>query len=151
MAAIGHIFPPGLVPSRRVYTPPVFPAREFQGLNGAITQVQYGAKAVDSRLEMTFQNITDDEAYAIFENYEKVMNGRDDITGEMDHCDLEGQMVGIGSIPLKYEISQNPVGNPKQNLLRYRYAKPPVITNTFPGRSTVTVELRGYLEAARSI
>lgn len=151
MAAIGHLFPLNLVPSRRVYTPPVFPSTEFQGLNGAVTQVQFGQKAVDSRLEMTFQNITDDQAYEIFQNYELVMKGRDDQTNEADYVDLQGQMKGIGSIPLKYEISQDPNGNPRQDLLRYRYVEPPRITSVFPGRSTVTVVLRGYFDAANSI
>ena len=151
MAGIGHIFPTNLVPSRRVYTPPVFPSTEFQGLNGAVTHIQFGQKAVDSRLEMTFQNITDDEAYAIFQNYELVMKGRDDQTNEADYVDLQGQMKGIGSVPLKYEISQDPNGNPRQDLLRYRYAEPPQIVSVFPGRSTVTVVLRGYFDAANSI
>lgn len=150
MAGTAHIFPANLVPSARSYTPPSFPQREFQGLNGAVTFLQYGQKAVDSTLEMTFQNITDDEAYAIFQNYEAVTNGRDEVTGEMDYVDLEGQMKGIASVPLAYEISQNPVGNPRQDLLRYRYAEPPTIQSIFPGRSTVNVRLRGYLEGATS-
>ena len=150
MAATGHRFPEGLVPSSRAYTPPVFPTAEFQGLNGAVTTLRYGVKAVDSKLEMTFKNITDEEAYEIFENYEKVMGGRDETTGEADYCDLEGQMAGISSRELKLEMSQNPITNPRQDLLRYRYAQPPKITSVFPGRSTVTVVLRGYLEGATS-
>ena len=35
--------------------------------------------------------------------------------------------------------------------LRYRYAEPPKITSTFPGRSTVSVVLRGYLDGANSL
>lgn len=149
MAATGHVFPT-LTPTRRAYTPPRFPSTEFQGLNGAVTTIQFGQKAVDSRLELTFQNITDEQAYEIFENYELVMNGRDDATGEVDYVDLNGQMVGVAHRPLAYEMSQDPRGNPRQDLLRYRYAEPPKIESIFPGRSTVSIVLRGYFDGAKN-
>ena len=92
MAAIGHIFPESCL--HGVLTRGVFPSTEFQRLNGAVTHIQYGQKAVDSKLEMTLQNITDDEAYAIFQNYELVMKGRDDQTNEADYVDLEARWWG---------------------------------------------------------
>ena len=84
MAATGHIFP-DLTPSQRVYTPGTFPANEFQGLNGAVTTIQYGARTVDSKLQMTFTNITDAQAYEIYDNYYKANGGKDVGTGERDY------------------------------------------------------------------
>ena len=148
MAAKKHKFP-NIAPTRRSYTPARFPIREFQGLNGAVSTIQFGQKAVDSRLEMTFQNITDDQAYEIFENYEEVMNGRDDTTNEADYIELNGQMKGVANADLALVMSENPSQSGKQ-LLRYRYAEPPRIESTFPGRSTVTVVLRGYFDGAKN-
>ena len=149
MSATGHVFP-NIAPTQRTYTPGVFPMREFQGLNGAVTELQYGSKEVDSKLEMTFQNITDDEAMLIFENYLTVSNGRVSRTGEQDYVLLDPPsshpvLAGIGNEELRDRIAERPLNNAP---LRYRYAGPPTITSVFPGRSSVTVELRGYLEGA---
>ena len=143
-----HEFP-NLTPSQRSYTPGTFPQKEFQGLNGAVTVLQYGVQSVDSTLEMTFNNITDAEAYSIFENYESVNSGLDD-EGRQDYVLLprtqEGAMAGVQDQDLLFQMAERGQG-PK---LRYRYAQPPTITSTFPGRCTVQVSLRGYLEGADS-
>ena len=141
----GHQFP-NLTPSQRSYTPGAFPQKEFQGLNGAVTTLQYGVKSVDSKLEMTFQNISDTEADAILSNYEAA-NGRRDSAGRQDYVLLPsngGAVGGVADTNLRLQMAERQSG-PK---LRYRYASPPVITSTFPGRSTVQVSLRGYLEGA---
>ena len=144
--ATGHAFP-NITPSQRVYTPGTFPQKEFQGLNGAVTILQYGVKTVDSKLEMTFQNITDSEANDILLNYEAVNGGRDSV-GRQDYVLLPesdtGVVKGIGKADLRRQMAERQSG-PK---LCYRYASPPVITSTFRGRSTVKVTLRGYLEGA---
>ena len=147
--AEGHPFP-NLTPSSRVYTPGVLPTKEFQGLNGAVTTLQYGVKRVDSKLEMTFNNIADADADAILTNYEQANGGRDADTGERDWVELpnsnSGAVRGVGNQALRLQMAERASG-PK---LRYRYATPPVITSTFPGRSTVQVELRGFLDGAKS-
>ena len=141
----GHNFP-NLTPSQRSYTPGAFPQKEFQGLNGAVTTLQYGVQPVDSKLEMTFTNIADGEALTILNNYELV-NGGSDAAGRQDYVVLPsngGAVAGVSSPNLRLQIAEQQSG-PK---LRYRYASPPVVTSTFPGRSTVQVSLRGYLEGA---
>lgn len=145
--ATGHHFP-YFTPSKRSYTPGKFPQREFQGLNGAVTTLQYGVQAVDSKLEMTFKNITDAQANAILDNYEAVNGGRDSV-GRQDYVKLPttgGAVGGVDNSNLQLQMAERQSG-PK---LRYRYASPPIITSTFPGRSTVQVSLRGYLEGAGS-
>ena len=144
----GHEFP-NITPSQRVYTPAAYPQQEFQGLNGAVTVLQYGATGVDSKLEMTFQNISDTEATQILGNYEKVNSGRDPKNGAMDYVEFaEDDPIasGIDNAALKARVTETRT----KGRLRYRYASPPVITSTFPGRSTVQVSLRGYLEGANS-
>ena len=144
----GHNFP-DITPSQRVYTPGTYPQKEFQGLNGAVTVLQYGVKNVDSKLEMTFQNITDAEADAILTNYEQVNSGRD-AAGRQDYVffpESGGAVAGVEDSNLRLQMAERQAG-PK---LRYRYASPPVITSSFPGLSTVQVSLRGYLEGASSL
>ena len=145
MAATGHDFP-NITPSRRSYTPGTYPTREFQGLNGAVTTLQYGTHLVDSKLEMTFENIPDAKAWEIFEHYEAVNGGRDNETDERDYIVFNpatqpNALAGIG-----YESLRKQIGEQFVDKLRYRYASPPTITSVFPNVSTVTVELRGYLE-----
>lgn len=147
MAATGHNFPK-IAPSQRVYTPGTFPTREFQGLNGAVTTLQFGAREVDSKLEMTFKNITDDQAWEIVENYQKVNGGRDNTTDERDYIVFpslqpDSPFDGIKNENLKRLMAERQEGAD----LRYRYASPPKVTSVFPGISTVSIELRGYLEA----
>ena len=150
MAATGHKFP-DITPSQRVYTPAKYPTKDFQGLNGAITTLQYGHMSVDSKLQMTFQNITDDQAWEILQNYDKASNGRDRATGEHDYVDLnQAEKVGVAKGILNNALRRTITEDTSGPRLRYRYAKPPQISSTFPGRSTVTVELHGYLEGADS-
>ena len=76
--------------------------KNSKGLNGSVTTLQYGNKTVDSQLEMTFTNIADEDAYAIFQNYQKANCGFDEKTGERDYVVLSaglytGQMAGVYS------------------------------------------------------
>ena len=147
--ATGHTFP-SINCTARKYTPGFFPTKDFDSQNGSVTTLQYGNQLVNSRLEMTFANISDQDAYQIFENYKQANGGRDSQTGERDWVvvPLEGgPLDGIASNPLKQQMGEQ-VSGPD---LRYRYERPPTITSTFPGRSTIQVVLRGYLDGANSI
>ena len=147
--ATGHPFP-DITPSSRAYTPGVYPTKEFQGLNGAVTTLQYGRRWVDSKLEMTFNNISDAKADLILTNYMEANNGLDSDTGERDYVLLPDTQTGAMDGVSKGTLLKQMAERGSQASLRYRYATPPVITSTFPGRSTVQVELRGYLDGATS-
>ena len=71
MAATGHAFP-NLEPSQRVYTPAVYPQKEISGPEwiGNNTAVR-GKRAGRFKAQMTFTNIADEDAYAIFQNYQR--------------------------------------------------------------------------------
>ena len=144
----GIDFPSGISPSRRSYKMPQFPIKEFTGLNGAVTTVQYGNRSVDSELELVFQNISDDKAFEIFEHYQAVNGGRES-EGERNWARLSkefnvGPMAGVMNESLKGVMTESK-GN-----RRYRYAEPPTITSVFPGVCTVSVKFRGYLEGANT-
>lgn len=133
---------PDIKPTSRSYTPGAAPKELFRAQNGATTAVQFGKRVVDSTLRLTFDNITDDQAMEIFQNY---INVDVDGDGQWDYVEfpfeaITGAMAGIGNEGLRRVIAETP------GYRKYRYANPPEITNVFPGRSSVVVELRGYLD-----
>ena len=142
MAAVAF---PSLEPSARSYKPGAYPIREFQGQNGAVTAVKFGNRKADSELTMTFQNITDAEGSTILANYDSVMNGLDS-NGDWNYVEFpsanSGAMAGIQSESMREATAETNV------IRRYRYAEAPQFVSTFPGRCTVTVKLRGYLDGA---
>ena len=92
---------------------------------------------------MTFQNITDAEAFTIFTNYQEVM-GDLDSNGDWNYVEFEkantGAMAGIKDASMRGVVGEFRVNR------RYRYAEAPQFVSTFPGRCTVTIRLRGYLD-----
>jgi hypothetical protein len=140
---------PNIAPSSRSYNPGSFPIEQFQGQNGAVTAVKFGNRKADSELTMTFQNITDAEAFEIWENHQEVMGGLDS-NGDWNYIGvdfdsgLDGTSgnfgVGIANDSMRAVVTEKKLNR------RYRYAEPPQFVSTFPGRCTVTVKLRGYLD-----
>ena len=63
---------PALVPSSRSCQPGVFPETKFEAQNGAVVRVRYGNQRTNSRLTLTFSNITDANANSVLENYVNV-------------------------------------------------------------------------------
>ena len=57
-----------------------------------------------------------------------------------------GAMAGVTNEALRLQMGERYSGQACAT-----YAKPPVVKSIFPGRSTVQVELRGYLEGANSL
>ena len=142
MAAVSF---PTLTPSARSYKPGSFPIEQFQGQNGAVTAVKFGNRRADSELTMTFQNITDAQGAEILANYDSVMNGLDS-NGDWNYIQFpsadSGAMAGIPNQSMREATAET-------NLIRrYRYAEAPQFVSTFPGRCTVTIKLRGYLDGA---
>ena len=146
----GVDFPRGISPSRRSYKIPEFPIKEFQGLNGAVTAIQYGKKPADSELVLEFTNISDDKAFEIFQHYQTVQGGRNSENGRRYWVNLSKEFT-IGPMAGVLNESLAGVMTEKQGNRRYRYAEPPVITSVFPGVSSVTVKFRGYLDGADSL
>ena len=134
---------PNLEPSARAYRPGSFPIEEFQGQNGAVTAVLFANRKKDSELTMTFQNITDEEAFSIWSNHQEVMGGLDS-NGDWNYIEFDkadtGAMAGIKNQPMRAVTGEFKVNR------RYRYAEEPQFVSTFPGRCTVTIKLRGYLD-----
>lgn len=134
---------PSIKPSSRSYTPGVIPKEIFRAQNGATSAVQFGKRVVDSKLQLAFNNIRDEQAMEIFQNY--IDSSGVDGDGNWDYVTfpfeaVNGAMTGINSDGLRRVIAETP------GYRKFRYSNPPQITSVFPGRSSVTVELTGYLD-----
>lgn len=134
---------PNIQPTSRSYTPGDRPRELFRAQNGATTAVQFGKRVVDSSLQLTFANISDDQAMEIFQNFIEVNDVDGD--GNWDYVEfpfeaVTGAMAGISNEGLRRVMAETP------GYRKYRYLEPPTVTSVFPGRSTVTVNLQGYLD-----
>ena len=126
---------PDIRPSSRSYSPGTYPQTDFRAQNGAVTVVRFGSHRVDSELTLSFQNITDDQAVEILQNYEQVnrvwdnviFTGNDAAAGASSS--LQGYLREVGG-----------------SGLRWRYAEAPSLTSVSPGRSTVQCKFLGVLD-----
>jgi hypothetical protein len=116
----------------------------FESQNGAVTAVYFGFRPVNSTLELTFTNITDDKAQELINHYKRC--NRADGNGEWNYAvlpqDASGPLAGIGDATL-----QDAMGENLENR-NWRYAQSPQLISTFPGYSTVVVSLIGMMESA---
>lgn len=144
----GIKFPSGISPSQRSFKAAGFPTKDFKGLNGAVTTIQYGNRPVDSELTLVFQNIPDKKAYEIYVHFNEVNGGRES-AAKRNWAQLPmefsiGPMAGVRDEGLAGVMSE------QAGVRRYRYVEPPTITSTFPGVCTVSVKFRGFLDGAVS-
>lgn len=129
---------PSIKPSSRRYSPGHYPQNEFKALNGTMTVIRYGNRRVDAELELGFNNITDDQAVGIIDNY-NLVNGRWDYVT----FDASSGVAGVGNERLAgFMREDNGSG------LRWRYAEPPQVQSVKPGRCSVTCRFVAVLDAA---
>lgn len=126
---------PKIKPSSRSYSAGSYPQTEFEAQNGAMSVVRFGSRRINSELTLSFQNITDDQAVQILQNYEQVNSVWDSVTFADDDA-----AAGAGSTLPHYFRESGRSG------LRWRYAESPSVTSVFPGRSTVRCKFIGVLD-----
>ena len=138
-------FPSDIKPTSRSFTPGNFPQTEFIAQNGAKSVIRYGNKQVDAKLTLNFNNITDEQAFQILENYREVNSVYNFVTfnsesglagiGKTGHTTPDGSLGNLAAY-----VDVVPLG------LRYRYDGPPTVTSVFPGRSNVQCKFVGCLD-----
>jgi len=129
-------FPENLVPSSRTYKPGAFAEERFTAQNGATTRLRYGSRLYNSTLSLTFQNISDENANSILNNYKQVMEG-----DNYANFKTTNAVAGAGS-GLQSWMREVDTG------LKWKYAGPPNVSSVRPGLSTVSCEFVGELEGA---
>lgn len=134
MANVARAFP-NIAPSSRSYSPGKYPQTEFKSLNGSTSVIRFSARRSDSKLQLGFDNITDNQAASILAHYENV-------NSDWDYATFTTNTGAAGaSTSLANYIRE--VGG---SGLRWRYAEPPQVQSVRPGRSSVTCNFIGILD-----
>jgi len=127
---------PTLKPTARRLDLGTYPVKTFKAQNGAEHRILYGTTRVDTRLTLTYANISDANAELFVTHYDEQQGTFKAFeTGSLGDGFADG-WEGSG-------VS----GNSDETLDRrlssvsYRYEKSPAITQVAKGRSTVTVNL----------
>ena len=126
---------PFLTPTRRQYTPGRYPQTVFEAQNGATSVMRFASKWVNAKLQLTFENISDDDADRIIDHYIQVNDDWDYAFISATDPVLKGMV---------NDLRQNIDGRPRG--LRWRYTEPPTVTSVFPNVSTVECNLTAYLD-----
>lgn len=124
---------PALIPSARTLVPGQYPVRRFQAINGAATRRLYGKLDYDYFLDLTYGNeagLTDVQTESIWSVWQ-------DAYGHTDPVTLPSQVFAGMAAALPAQISGH--------VTWYFDEQPPQIEPTVPGRSRITVRLRGRL------
>lgn len=126
-----------LFPTRRTYTPGVIPETEFVGQNGTVQYIRFGNVPTGSKLQLYYENITEDQAFDILELYDEVIRGDFLVNISKSHSTLgDADPNGMAAM-----LSNEDTG------LLYRYAKPPTVEARLSRRYNVTVDFVGVLPA----
>ena len=126
---------PSIKPSGRTYSPGTYPQTTFEAQNGAKSVIRYGNKRVNAQLSLSFNNITDNEAFNILENYQEVNSDWDYVVFNQG-----SGLTGIESTDLANYVNEVSSG------LRWRYSGPPKVTSVQPGISNVSCSFVGCLD-----
>jgi len=131
----GRAFP-SVKPSSRSYEPGDYPSNTFESLDGTKTHLRYGNKRVNATLTLGFQNISDSDAALILDNYKNVNSDWDYVT-----FDSGNATAGVTNANLLSYLKES------GSSLKWRYSKPPKVTNVYPGISNVTCSFVACLDA----
>lgn len=119
---------PALKPTSRSFDSGNYPVKTFKAQSGAEVRILYGDKKSGSKLSLTYENITDDQAAQFLTHFDETKGTYS--TFAIDLATRAG-----------WQPSTAPFGFRIGTGAAWRYEGPPEITTVHPGISTVRVEL----------
>lgn len=120
---------PDLKPTSRQFEFGDWPVKTFRSQDGSEVRILYGSQRTGMTLDLSFENISDANADLFFAHYLEVKGSYNTFAiTDNTRAGWSGNNTTLGA---------SAWGN------AYRYAAPPTITATAPGRSTVQVKLIG--------
>tara|TARA_R110000868_G_scaffold168134_4_gene402713 strand:- start:101 stop:505 length:405 start_codon:yes stop_codon:yes gene_type:complete len=122
---------PSYIPTRRNFTPGVFPQKTFRTLGGVAAKRTFGNVAYGAKLELEFTNITDDKVQAIIAHYQYQ-------TQRNQRFQLPDTVVAGMNASLATSVKA-------VSTLRWEYESPPAIESIFRGISVVSLTLIGEI------
>ena len=140
---------PQINPTSRSYSPGDYPQVEFEANNGVKTVIRYGKNRTNSTLTLGFNNISDDDAFLIVDNYRQVNSVYNYVTfssnrglagvGVSGHTMPDGSLGNLAA----YMAETSTVSGG----LKWRYDGPPIVTSVIPGRSNVECKFVACLDS----
>jgi len=124
---------PAITPSSRKFTPPKWPTKAFVSQAGTTTRRLYGSKPAQADLQLTYRNITDDQASAILSHYQTTK-------GPMGKAVLPPETWEGASTNLSNQLNASSYSD-----VDWYFAAAPTVDSIFPGISTVQVKLIGEI------
>ena len=124
---------PAITPSSRKFTAPRWPTKAFVSQAGTTTRRLYGSLPSQADLQLTYRNITDDQASAILQHYQ-------DLKGPMGKADLPSETWFGSSTELSKQLDVSDYSD-----VDWYFAAAPTVDSVFPGVSTVQVRLIGEI------
>lgn len=122
---------PSYIPTRRNFTPGIFPQKSFRTLGGTVAKRTFGNVAYGAKLELEFTNITDDKVQEIIAHYQFQ-------TQRTQRFQLPDSVVAGMNNALATSVKA-------VSTLRWEYEGPPAIESIFPGISVVSLSLIGEI------
>ena len=122
---------PSYIPTRRNFTPGIFPQKTFRTLGGTVAKRTFGNVAYGAKLELEFTNITDDKVQEIIAHYQFQ-------TQRTQRFQLPDSIVAGMNNALATSVKA-------VSTLRWEYESPPAIESIFPGISVVSLTLIGEI------
>ena len=124
---------PAITPSSRKFTAPRWPTKAFVSQAGTTTRRLYGSKPAQADLQLTYRNVTDDQASAILDHYQS-------LKGPMAKAVLPPETWFGSSTKLSKQLDVSDYSN-----VDWYFAAAPAVDSIFPGVSTVQVRLIGEI------
>ena len=122
---------PSYIPTRRNFTPGIFPQKSFRTLGGVAAKRTFGNVAYGAKLELEFTNIIDDTVQAIIAHYQYQ-------TQRNQRFQLPDTVIAGMNNSLATSVKA-------VSTLRWEYESPPAIESIFPGISVVSLTLIGEI------
>lgn len=126
---------PTIAPTSRSFGGGDFPIKTFTSNSGKQLRILYGNRRSNRTIELTYENVTDDQAYEFIDDY-------DQQTGTFQQINFTQAQEDAIFSGWTAAQRQQILGRPE---IQWRYAEAPQITAVRRGRSTVTVRLVGVV------
>ena len=124
---------PAITPTSRKFIAPRWPTKAFVSQAGTTTRRLYGSKPAQADLQLTYRNITDNQASAIVEHYQS-------LKGPMVKAALPSETWEGASPNLRKQFDVSDYAD-----VDWYFASAPTVDSVFPGVSTVQVKLIGEI------
>ena len=133
---------PGIRPTTRRFKMGDIPSTTYTSLSGAIFKRAFGNRKTNYTLDLTFENIGDDNELKIHSGSTKeILDHYESVNGTFKSFRLLNRTFsGMG------ESVQGRIQAPSD--VKWRYASPPEVRSVYNDISTVTVKLVGEIEAS---